>query len=525
MAPTSSTSHPLAQLSPPPHPRVLVVSLKKRPRRRAALLARLRETGIAAAFGVEFIDAFDGQTLLPNPRAALAAMGWTPGDPWRDPVSGEGLTLGEVGCAVSHHAAWERIARRNMSWALILEDDVLLEDDALATTNALLAELGGLGGSGASDGGSGEGGGVGSSSDTSGNRNWDMCYLGRHSRHADVANVSATLVRPDFSYWLVAYLVSSRGARRLLDGGLKDAIIPVDEYVPFLFGCTLKAFPKDPIWNHWRRHFQNSNTAAASDPTLASSSTSASTSSLTSASTSSSTSSLTSASTSSPRLEALAVRTAIASQRSYSESDTLSSATIDEPDVVGVRVAGAGIPPANGLYVKLAPDGVSDTTRYASVWVNPARRKKGQGRQQEKGGDKGDEKETGEAVLFELTRARMRKDQRFYWLLHAKSRQSLWQQDLVLERATVLYGSRSDRRTVPLHGWLDERYGKLPAPTMSPVLLSTPPSRQGALKGDTSTPLPKVAAAVRGMRRKVGRALRALGRIQEAEAVESGDSG
>ena len=219
------------------------------------------------------------------------------------------------------------------------------------------------------------------------------------------------------------------------------------------------------------------------------------------------------------------MRTAIASQRSYSESDTLSSATIDEPDVVGVRVAGAGIPPANGLYVKLAPDGVSDTTRYASVWVNPAGRKTGQGQQQGKGGDTGEEEETGEAVLFELTRARMRKDQRFYWLLHAKSRQSLWQQDLVLERATVLYGSRSDRRTVPLHGWLDERYGKLPAPTMSPVLLSTPPSRQGALKGDTSTPLPKVAAAVRGMRRKVGRALRALGRIQEAEAVESVDSG
>ncbi|EOD26866.1 hypothetical protein EMIHUDRAFT_114922 [Emiliania huxleyi CCMP1516] len=76
------------------------------------------------------------------------------------------LTLAAVGCALSHRAAWERLARSSSEWALLLEDDV----EALAPSfhrklGAVLRKL---------------------------PLSWQLCYLGYHESSGELLPRDAT---------------------------------------------------------------------------------------------------------------------------------------------------------------------------------------------------------------------------------------------------------------------------------------------------------------------------------------------
>lgn len=47
----------------------------------------------------------------------------------RDASPGSDLSAGQVGCALSHLAAYEAVVARNLPWALIVEDDAVLPPD------------------------------------------------------------------------------------------------------------------------------------------------------------------------------------------------------------------------------------------------------------------------------------------------------------------------------------------------------------------------------------------------------------
>ena len=51
-----------------------------------------------------------------------------------------------------------------------------------------------------------------------------------------LVNGAKRLVRPAYSYWTLGYLLSGRGARKLLDADPFHSFLPVDEYFPILFG-------------------------------------------------------------------------------------------------------------------------------------------------------------------------------------------------------------------------------------------------------------------------------------------------
>ncbi len=46
---------------------------------------------------------------------------------------------------------------------------------------------------------------------------------------------TSALVVPHYSYWTLGYLVSLKGARKLLDARPFDNLLPVDEYLPIMF--------------------------------------------------------------------------------------------------------------------------------------------------------------------------------------------------------------------------------------------------------------------------------------------------
>ena len=46
---------------------------------------------------------------------------------------------------------------------------------------------------------------------------------------------SSMLVVPDYSYWTLGYLLSHRGAEKLINAKPFEKMLPVDEYIPILF--------------------------------------------------------------------------------------------------------------------------------------------------------------------------------------------------------------------------------------------------------------------------------------------------
>ena len=43
------------------------------------------------------------------------------------------------------------------------------------------------------------------------------------------------IVKPAYSYWAVAYALSLKGAKKLIDSEPLKKILPVDEYLPIMF--------------------------------------------------------------------------------------------------------------------------------------------------------------------------------------------------------------------------------------------------------------------------------------------------
>ncbi len=106
---------------------------------------------------------------------------------WRDPILNRPLLVTEFGCAVSHLRVWERIAASNRN-GIILEEDAVYESIDPSAVDTLLKEH-------------------------------DSVWLGYRLN--------------TLGYWYNchAYAIRPETAKRLIEG-YKDAIIPVDEWVP-----------------------------------------------------------------------------------------------------------------------------------------------------------------------------------------------------------------------------------------------------------------------------------------------------
>lgn len=186
--------------------KVYLINLKRHPEK----LERMKERISKYSFlDLEIFTAIDGEnfyrTSLANNKAAV-------NKDWRDPYTQRSITKGEVGCALSHYIIWTKIVKENMKnpngvEALILEDDVVFEEQFENWEN-YYQELK----ENASD--------------------YDLVYLSRKKYRIDKEVVSKHLVKPSFSYWANAYLLTFSGAVKLISGNFQKHIIPVDDYLP-----------------------------------------------------------------------------------------------------------------------------------------------------------------------------------------------------------------------------------------------------------------------------------------------------
>jgi GR25 family glycosyltransferase involved in LPS biosynthesis len=174
------------------------INLARRADRWRRLAARLRRRGIVA----ERFLAIDGRRLAEDavPASLLVREFDTTGaarhSSWLEGGRRRSLSAGEVGCALSHVALWDDLLVRGFASALVLEDDVDFARGFVARLGELVARL---------------------------PRRWDLVYLGFVPSTAPARPWRPGLTRPIYHFGTFAYLISRRGARRLL------ADLPVDE--------------------------------------------------------------------------------------------------------------------------------------------------------------------------------------------------------------------------------------------------------------------------------------------------------
>jgi glycosyl transferase family 25 len=111
---------------------IFVISLTRSQDRRAAVERQMKRLGLSFAFW----DAVDGKALGGE---ALAAVDFE----LAEKMCGNALSLGEVGCALSHISLYEMMTEQSLERVIVLEDDIHLHmhfrrivEEAIAVSSA-----------------------------------------------------------------------------------------------------------------------------------------------------------------------------------------------------------------------------------------------------------------------------------------------------------------------------------------------------------------------------------------------------
>uniref|UniRef100_A0A8C1UDL9 procollagen galactosyltransferase n=1 Tax=Cyprinus carpio TaxID=7962 RepID=A0A8C1UDL9_CYPCA len=194
----SPPSEPSVYLSlPPKQPdkmgfdEVFMINLLRRSDRRERMLRTLYEQEIAC----KITAAVDGKALNTSQIEALGIQ-MLPG--YSDPYHGRPLTKGELGCFLSHFNIWTEVRERERE----REREI---------------------------------------------------YIGRKRMQVDRPEKSVprihNLVEADYSYWTLGYMISLRGAQKLLRAEPLKNMLPVDEFLPVMYN----KHPIEDYMSHFER--------------------------------------------------------------------------------------------------------------------------------------------------------------------------------------------------------------------------------------------------------------------------------
>jgi len=130
---------------------------------------------------------------------------------WMNPYDNTHTTYGEVGCALSHYSLWKKMMDENIEKALILEDDIIIKNpDFISIIDNIPTDT------------------------------YDIIYVGRkkllsvEEEHVQVECANDLLVKPTFSYWACAYILTLSGAKKLCNTNYLNNLIAADEYLPYM---------------------------------------------------------------------------------------------------------------------------------------------------------------------------------------------------------------------------------------------------------------------------------------------------
>jgi GR25 family glycosyltransferase involved in LPS biosynthesis len=186
--------------------KIYVIALDHSDEKFTDIKNRLSELNIP---GIPYLitNAFDGR-VNPTPNGINLYEGWNllghSNDWWNREI-----LPGEIGCSVSHINVWRDIVNNGHQRVLVLEEDFKTIKPLYELSDEDLETL-----------------------------DWDFCYLGRNkiSKDATEESITEKIVNPSASYNSHAYLLTLEGAQKLIEGGIQQNLIPLDEYLTAMFG-------------------------------------------------------------------------------------------------------------------------------------------------------------------------------------------------------------------------------------------------------------------------------------------------
>ncbi|ULT99895.1 hypothetical protein L3Y34_000870 [Caenorhabditis briggsae] len=187
--------------------KIYLINLKRRSER----LDRMQK--IFDLLGIEYslLEATDGQKLdqLPEDLKNYHIL-----DKYLDPITKRPMKNGEIGCFLSHYRIWQDVVKNKYEKVIVFEDDLRFSHDGLTRVREVLQDLGASG------------------------KEWDLIYLGR-KKQSDSEELWISYHRHlssvEYSYWTLGYMLSLRGAEKLLAAEPLNKMVPVDEYLPIMF--------------------------------------------------------------------------------------------------------------------------------------------------------------------------------------------------------------------------------------------------------------------------------------------------
>lgn len=168
-----------------------VINLKSRPERKQHFIEK--NTTLE---DYTFVEAVDGLSQ------DLSEYKTRPG--WVDPFQDRGIVPTEVACFLSHRQMWQKCVELDEP-IYVIEDDAIINVDEWDEPFYDYTI-----------------------------KYWDFLYLQRNENEPEsTIKVSDRLERPWYPYNTTAYVISPKGARKLLNTNImEEGIIPVDEYIP-----------------------------------------------------------------------------------------------------------------------------------------------------------------------------------------------------------------------------------------------------------------------------------------------------
>ncbi len=193
-------------------PPILVINLVRLVDRRRRLKKALQDYGFT---DITWIKAVDGRDLDPKPPYKVEGLDAAkPWPAWVDPYARRAMTMGEVGCALSHIRAWQHIAKNGQP-TLVLEDDAVPIDGVIQTLPHLLNDLSYV--------------------------DFDLVYLAQRNQPPPKLLVGRHVHAVDYQpSWTLAYLISAEAALEMIASPWQTHLCPADEILPAAFGINDK---------------------------------------------------------------------------------------------------------------------------------------------------------------------------------------------------------------------------------------------------------------------------------------------
>ena len=165
--------------------KIIYINLDRRPDRNLNVINQLKKVGLEK--NTERFSAIDGKTLDVNKIDQTIITEDGVSFAKKGDILYTHLTLGAIGCAMSHRAIYQKIINDDINSCLILEDDITIDDKFNEKIKYIENQI--L------------------------NSEYDLYFLGYHpTSHCDLNQERFNKV-----YGLFGYIVTKKGAKKLLD--------------------------------------------------------------------------------------------------------------------------------------------------------------------------------------------------------------------------------------------------------------------------------------------------------------------